>query len=112
MPLLLPRTFAASLLILVACDKITPTAQGTEVVAWDIDKPRVSEFEKAAIGTRTQKKWLALVKPPGTPTSVEFDLVIETAPFDLVTRQESHFLKTPASVKITLKANDKWIVTG
>lgn len=98
--------------LLSACEKITPTPSGTEVVAWDVDKPRAPEFEKAKVGARTQKTWVALVKPPGTTKSAEFELTIETAPFDLVTRQESHFLKTPASVKVVLKTNDEWIVTG
>ncbi len=103
---------AACASLLGACDKLTPTTPGVEIVAWDIEKPRASEFEKAKIGTRTQKKWVALLKPPNTTKSVEFDLTTETAPFDLVTRQESHFLKTPASVKIALKSNEQWIVTG
>ena len=105
-------SLTATTLLLSACDKLTPTAPATDLVAWDIDKPRSAEFEKAKLGTRTQKKWVALLKPPGTTKSVEFDLTVETAPFDLLTRQESHFLKAPVSVKITLKTNEQWVVTG
>lgn len=103
---------SAAALALGACDKLAPTPPGTQVLTWDIDKPRAGEFEKAVVGARTQKKWLVLLKPPGTTKSVEFDLTVETAPFDLVTRQESHFLKTPASVTVSLKTNEEWLVSG
>jgi hypothetical protein len=94
------------------CNKVTPTPVGTSVISWDVDKPRKDELAKAKIGERSKKKFVVLMRPPGDAPAVEFALDIEVAPFDVVTRTEAHYLKTPASVAVEVTKNERWVATG
>jgi hypothetical protein len=96
----------------VGCAKIDPTPAGTAVFEWDIDKPRKEELAAAKVGARTSKKLAVLLRPPGDGNAVELTVTLELAPFDLVTRTEAYYLKTPASVRADVGKNERWLVTG
>jgi hypothetical protein len=110
----LPRAplIVALALASAACTKIDPTPTGTAVFDWDIDKPRKADIAAAKVGTRTQKKLSVLLRPPGEGNAAELTVTLEMAPFDLVTRTETYYLKTPASVRAELTKNERWIVSG
>jgi hypothetical protein len=106
---------AALVLVALAsagCAKIDPTPAGTAVFEWDIDKPRKPEMEAAKVGARTTKKLAVLLRPPSEGNAVELTVSLELAPFDLVTRTETYYLKTPASVRAEVAKNERWVVTG
>jgi hypothetical protein len=96
----------------VGCKKVDPSPQGSTIFEWDIDKPRKPELEQAKVGARTPKKLSVLLRPPGEGNAVEILVSLELAPFDLVTRTEAYYLKTPASVRAEVAKNERWVVTG